>query len=96
MEISIASFIHIINLILKKLKITIPQNMLLVQIREQAFDFFVVADLRVEELRFWKPFKKANKCSDIVSRIYFKIPSQIVDLYLTVFPNERYISRLTS
>ena len=52
MEISIASFIHIINLILKKLKIRIPQNMLLVQIREQAFDFFVVADLRVEELRF--------------------------------------------
>ena len=39
--------------------------------REQAADFFVVADIWVEELSFWKPFNKLNKCSDILSQIHF-------------------------
>ena len=41
-----------------------------------------------------KPFKKAKKCSDIMSRIHFLILGKIVNLLSTVlFPKqtERYI-----
>ena len=87
MEMYISSVIHIINFILKHLEIIIPLNLLLARIREQAPDFFVIANFWVEELRFWQPFKKAKKYFNIMSWIHFKILGKIVDLYSTgLFP----------
>ena len=80
MEISVTSFIHIMNLILEQIEITIPNNLLLARIREQAADFFVPTNIWVEDLRLWKSFKKAKKGTNIVIRIYFQILGQIVDL----------------
>ena len=61
--------------------------MLPVHIRYQESKFFVIVNLCVEELRFWKPFEKAKKGTNIVSQINFQILGQITDIYLTgIFP----------
>ena len=83
MEISVLSFIHIMNFSLKHIESIIPWNLILAKIIEQSADLFVAADFRVEELRFWTPFDKVNKCSDIITRIHLKILGKIVDLYST-------------
>ena len=80
MEIAVSSFIYIMNFILEQLESIIPYNLLLSIIREQASNFFVFVNCLVEEMRFWKPFEKANKCSNIMSRIHFNILGKIVDL----------------
>ena len=85
MEISVTSFIHVVNFILEHLESIILYNLILTITREQADNLFVVAGCGVEELRFWKPFEKAKKCSEIMSRIHFEILGNIVDMYLTGF-----------
>ena len=58
MEIDVSSFVHIINFILKQLKIIIPYNLLLAIIIEQSDNLFVVAYFGVEELRLLISFDK--------------------------------------
>ena len=71
MEIAVTSFIYTTNFILKNIKRIIPKNTIFARIIEQATDLFVIVGCRLEELRFWKPFEKSNKCSNIMSRIRF-------------------------
>ena len=58
------------NFIFEQLEIIIPYNLLLVIIIEETDNLFVVDDCWVEELRFWKPFNKAKKCSRIMSQVH--------------------------
>ena len=90
MEIAVTGSIHIINFVLKQLKSIIPNNLLPVSIKQQTADFFVIYNIWVEKLHFWKPFKKSNKGTNVVSWINYKNLSRIVNLYLNqLFPERK-------
>ena len=65
-------FIHIMNFILKQLNMIIPKNLPLTGIREQSTELFVADNIKVEKLRFCKPFENAKKYTNIMTEIHFK------------------------